>query len=221
LQFVLSQLLFSSFGWSPSLPTGSVLLSLTTRPCFEAEISALAQGSGPRRFFLCCLVLSQPPIWRHVFPSTAANSKFRFFISAPFAFSRRAHRPGLLGLKLIFISCSLKFAHFLRSRPGAKGFSLFYVKCILCSFIFRAASSCVDFFSFTPGFRYWKFPQPNSGQSGFGFSYHREQHSWRHSSRPRLRKERTAPRCVGLSPLLTSDWRPVLAMGRNWPAPIR
>jgi hypothetical protein len=47
---------------------------------------------------------------------------------------------------LIFISCSLKFAHFLRSRSGAKGFSLFCVKCILCSFVFRAASSCVDFF---------------------------------------------------------------------------
>jgi hypothetical protein len=42
LQFVLSRLLFSSFGWSVSLPTGSVLLSLTTRPCFEAEISTLA-----------------------------------------------------------------------------------------------------------------------------------------------------------------------------------
>jgi hypothetical protein len=121
-------------------------LSLTTFPCFEAEISALAQDSGPRLFFLCCLVLSQPPIWRHVFPSTAASSKFRFFISAPFAFSRRAHRPGLQGLELIFISCSLKFAHFLRSRSRAKGFSLFCVKCILCWFVFHAASSCVDFF---------------------------------------------------------------------------
>jgi hypothetical protein len=122
LQFVLSRLLFSSFGWSLSLPTGSVLSSLTTRPCFEAEISALAQGSGPRLFFLCCLVLSKPRIWRHVFPCSAASSKFRFFISAPFAFSCRAHRPGLQGLELIFISCSLKFAHFLRSRSGARNF---------------------------------------------------------------------------------------------------
>jgi hypothetical protein len=62
LQLVLSRLLFSSFGWCLSFPTGSVLLILTTRFCFEAESFALAQGSGPLLNFLCCLVLSRPLI---------------------------------------------------------------------------------------------------------------------------------------------------------------
>jgi hypothetical protein len=61
-------------------------LSFTTRPCFEAEISALPQVSGPRLFFLCCLVLSQPLIWRHIFPvlQQVANSDFLFLLRLHF-----------------------------------------------------------------------------------------------------------------------------------------
>jgi hypothetical protein len=45
------------FIWMESLTSYWICsLSVTTRPCFEAEISALAQGSGLRLFFFSLLL---------------------------------------------------------------------------------------------------------------------------------------------------------------------